>query len=84
MPQTSSETDASALSLIFSAESLHFSSASELANAAELEEEAANVDPMRNTARSTAVDRVTKDTFSYYIRYYIIYNDFYHIIEVWF
>jgi hypothetical protein len=42
------------------AASLHFSEVSEAANAAEFEW--ANVDPNRNTAKTTA-DKVTKNTF---------------------
>ena len=60
IPQTSLETCASALSLILAAASLHFSEVSEAANAAEFE--LANVDPNRNTAKTTA-DKVTKNTF---------------------
>jgi hypothetical protein len=63
---------------------VHFCEAPELANAAELEEEPANVDPKRNTARSTAVDKVKKDTFFIYILDTILLiMIFYHIIEVW-
>jgi hypothetical protein len=60
IPQTSLETCASALSLILAAVSLHFSEVSEAANAAVFEP--ANIDPMRNTANTTA-DKVTKNTF---------------------
>ena len=65
------ETYASALSLILAA-SLHFSEVSEAANAAEFE--LANVDPNRNTAKTTA-DKVTKNTFFLINKARHIFND---------